>query len=453
MPEESTKIILPEKEIPRHWYNILSDLPTPLPPAISPVTGKPVTFEESNEIMPMNLILQEGSKKSSIKIPEEVLKIYNLWRPSPLYRARRLEEKLGTPAKIYYKYEGVSPTGSHKLNTAVPQAYYNKQEGINKLCTDTGAGQWGSALALACNFFDMELHVYMVKISFKQKPYRKTMMQTWGADVTASPSTNTESGRAVLTRDPDCRGSIAIAASEASEEARGNKDVNYASGSVFNHVCLHQTIIGLEAQKQMALAGEYPDVLIGCVGGGSNFAGIAFPFVRDKIHGKNIKILAVEPSACPTLTSGKFAYDYGDSSKITPIIKMYTLGYSFVPAGIHAGGLRYHGMSPIVSLLHHEGIVESISYHQNKCFEAAILFSKSEGILPAPESSHAIKAAVDEALLAKEEGKEKTILFCLTGHGHFDLTAYEQYLSGSLEDYDYPRDEIEKALEHLPQID
>jgi tryptophan synthase beta chain len=452
MPHESTKILLAEKDMPKKWYNILPDLPKPLNPPISPMTGKPVTPDELGVIFPMGLIMQEVSQERYIDIPDEILEIYRLWRPSPLFRARRLEEFLKTPAKIYYKYEGVSPAGSHKLNTAVAQAYYNKKEGINKIATETGAGQWGSALSLACQFFDMQLHVYMVRVSYEQKPYRKFMMETWGSKVTPSPSTLTNSGRQILAQDPNSPGSLGIAISEAVEEAAMNKDTHYSLGSVLNHVCLHQTVIGLEAKQQLSLVGDYPDVVIACVGGGSNFAGIAFPFVKDKLDGKKIRLVAVEPTACPSLTKGKFTYDYGDVAKMAPIVEMFTLGHTFMPPGIHAGGLRYHGMSPIVSQLHHEGIVDAVAVHQLACFEAAIQFSRTEGIIPAPESSHAIRVAIDEALKAKEEGKKKTILFNLSGHGHFDLASYDQYLSNHLEDYEYPKELIDKALKDLPAV-
>jgi tryptophan synthase beta chain len=452
MPHESTKILLPEKEMPRQWYNIIPDLPRPLSPPVSPATGKAITPDELNAIFPMGLIMQEVSQDSYIDIPEEILNIYRLWRPSPLVRARRLEEAIGTPAKIYYKNEGVSPAGSHKLNTAVAQAYYNKKEGINKLSTETGAGQWGSALSLACNFFDMKVHVYMVRVSHDQKPYRKFMMETWGGTVTPSPSPLTNVGREILAKDPGNPGNLGIAISEAVEEAATNKDTNYSLGSVLNHVCMHQTIIGLETRKQLELVGDYPDVVIACVGGGSNFSGIAFPFVRDKINGKNIKILAVEPSACPTLTKGRFVYDYGDEAKMAPIVEMYTLGHTFMPPSIHAGGLRYHGMSPLVSLLYHEKVIDAVSVAQKGCFEAAVLFSRTEGIIPAPESSHAIRAAIDEAMKAKEEGQQKTIVFNLSGHGHFDLASYDMYFSGKLDDYEYPAKLIEEALTDLPKV-
>lgn len=452
MAKESTKILLPEKEMPKKWYNILPDLPRPLNPPMNPMTGKPATPDDLHAIFPMGLIMQEVSSDHYIDIPDEILDIYRLWRPSPLFRARRLEEKLGTPAKIYYKYEGVSPAGSHKLNTAVAQAYFNKKEGVTKIATETGAGQWGSALALACNFFGMQVHVYMVKVSYEQKPYRKFMMETWGGSVTPSPSNLTNAGRSILEKDPNSPGSLGIAISEAVEEAATHDDVNYSLGSVLNHVCLHQTIIGLETQKQLDLVDDYPDVVIGCVGGGSNFAGISFPYVRDKMNGKKIKIIAVEPTACPTLTKGKFIYDYGDVTKLAPIVEMYTLGHTFIPPSIHAGGLRYHGMSPIVSLLYHEGIIDAVAVPQNACFEAAILFSRTEGIIPAPEASHAIRVAIDEALKAKEEGKEKTIVFNLSGHGHFDLASYDLYLSNKLEDYEYPKELIDTALKDVPVV-
>ncbi len=452
MAKDSTKIQLPEREMPRQWYNITADLPKPLDPPISPATGKPVTPDELHAIFPMGLIEQEVSSKQYIDIPEEILHIYRLWRPSPLFRARRLEAALGTPATIYYKHEGVSPAGSHKLNTAVAQAYFNKKEGVKKLSTETGAGQWGSALALAGNFFGIDVHVYMVRVSYEQKPYRKFMMETWGAKVTPSPSNITNSGREILKQDPESPGSLGIAISEAVEEAAQSKDTNYSLGSVLNHVCLHQTIIGLETLKQFEMVDDYPDVVIGCVGGGSNFSGLAFPFVRDKINGKDINIIAVEPSACPTLTKGIYTYDFGDVAKLTPIMPMYTLGHSFIPPSIHAGGLRYHGMSPLVSYLYHEGLISAMALHQNECFEAAILFSKTEGIIPAPESSHAIRAAIIEAQKAKEEGKKKTIVFNLSGHGHFDLASYDKFLSGQLEDYDYPRELIDTALHDLPKV-
>lgn len=448
----TTKILLSEDQIPRHWYNIIPDMPGPLEPVINPRTMQPVTPDDLLPIFPMSLIEQEVSVQRWIDIPDEVRNIYRLWRPSPLYRARRLEEALGTPARIYYKHEGVSPAGSHKPNSAVPQAWYNKQAGIRRLATETGAGQWGSSLALACNFFGLECTVYMVKVSFTQKPYRKSMMQLWGARVIPSPSEFTNSGRAILAHDPDNLGSLGIAISEAVEDAATHEDTNYALGSVLNHVCLHQTVIGQEAKAQMEIAGHYPDVVIACCGGGSNFAGLSFPFIADRAAGKKVRCIAVEPSSCPTLTKGVYAFDYGDTAKVAPITKMYTLGHDFMPPGIHAGGLRYHGESPLVSQLYHAGEIEAKSYTQNACFEAAILFSRSEGIVPAPESSHAIRAAIDEAVLAKEEGKEKTILFGLSGHGQLDMGAYDAYLSGALEDYEYPEEKIRAALDRLPKV-
>ncbi|ABB32716.1 pyridoxal-phosphate dependent TrpB-like enzyme [Geobacter metallireducens RCH3] len=448
-----TKILLDESRIPTHWYNIIPDMPGPLAPVINPRTLQPVTPDDLLPIFPMAIIEQEVSGERWIPIPEEVREIYRLWRPSPLYRARRLEQALGTPAKIYYKYEGVSPAGSHKPNSAIPQAFYNKQAGIRRLATETGAGQWGSSLALACSMFGLECTVYMVKVSCTQKPYRKSMMQLWGANVIPSPSEFTNAGRAILAHDPDSNGSLGIAISEAVEDAVSRPDTNYALGSVLNHVCLHQTVIGQEAKEQLALAGDYPDVVIACCGGGSNFAGTAFPFLADRAAGKNVRCLAVEPASCPTLTKGVYAFDYGDTAKMAPIAMMYTLGHDFMPPGIHAGGLRYHGESALVSQLHHAGLIEAKSYRQNACFEAAHLFARSEGIVPAPESSHAVRAAIDEAVLAKEEGKEKTILFCLSGHGQLDMGAYDAYLSGGLEDFEYPEEMIRESLARLPKVD
>jgi len=448
----NTKILLNEDQIPKQWYNIIPDMPGPLAPVINPRTLQPITPDDMLAIFPMSIIEQEMSPQRWIDIPDQVREIYRLWRPSPLYRARRLEEALGTPAKIYYKYEGVSPAGSHKPNSAIPQAWYNKQAGIRRIATETGAGQWGSSLALACSMFGLECTVYMVKVSCTQKPYRKSMMQLWGANVIPSPSEFTNAGRNILAHDPDCPGSLGIAISEAVEDAASHADTNYALGSVLNHVCLHQTVIGLEAKEQMKIAGDYPDVVIACCGGGSNFAGIAFPFLADRADGKEVRCLAVEPASCPTLTRGTYAFDFGDTAQMAPISKMYTLGHDFVPPGIHAGGLRYHGESPLVSQLYHAGQIEAKSYRQNACFEGAILFSRSEGIVPAPESSHAVRAAIDEAVLAKEEGKEKTILFCLSGHGQLDMGAYDAYLSGGLQDYDYPEEKIREALTRLPKV-
>lgn len=447
-----TKILLDESRIPTHWYNIIPDMPGPLAPVINPRTLQPVTPDDLLPIFPMAIIEQEVSGERWIPIPDEVREIYRLWRPSPLYRARRLEQALGTPAKIYYKYEGVSPAGSHKPNSAIPQAYYNKQAGIRRLATETGAGQWGSSLALACSMFGLECTVYMVKVSCFQKPYRKSMMQLWGANVIPSPSEFTNAGRSILAHDPDSNGSLGIAISEAVKDAISRPDTNYALGSVLNHVCLHQTVIGLEAKEQLALAGDYPDVVIACCGGGSNFAGLAFPFIADRASGKQVRCLAVEPASCPTLTKGVYAFDYGDTARMAPIAMMYTLGHDFVPPGIHAGGLRYHGQSPLISQLYHAGQIEAKSYKQNACFEGALLFSRCEGIVPAPESSHAVRAAIDEAVLAKEEGKERTILFGLSGHGQLDMGAYDAYLSGDLEDYEYSSELVKQSLERLPKV-
>jgi tryptophan synthase beta chain len=447
-----TKILLDEGQIPKQWYNIIPDMPGPIAPVIHPGTLQPVTPDDLLPLFPMGLIEQEVSPNRWIDIPDEVREIYRLWRPSPLYRAHRLEKVLGTPAKIYYKYEGGSPAGSHKPNTAVPQAYYNKIFGTKRIATETGAGQWGSSMALACQMFGLECTIYMVKVSFNQKPYRKSMMQLWGAEVIASPSERTNAGRSILAQHPDSNGSLGIAISEAVEDAATREDTRYALGSVLNHVCLHQTIIGLEAKEQLKIAGDYPDVVIGCHGGGSNFAGIAFPFVADKANGKNIRIIAIEPTSCPTLSKGVYAFDYGDTAKMAPIAKMYTLGHDFMPPGIHAGGLRYHAASPLVSQLVHAGVAEARAVPQIACFEAAVLFSQSEGIIPAPESSHAIRGAIDEALKAKEEGKERVILFNLSGHGHVDMAAYDAYFSGQLEDYEYPEEAIRESLQHLPKV-
>jgi tryptophan synthase beta chain len=448
-----TKILLPEARIPKQWYNIIPDMPGPLAPVIHPGTLQPVTPADLLPLFPMGLIEQEVSPQRWIDIPDEIREIYRLWRPSPLFRAHRLERALGTPAKIYYKYEGGSPAGSHKPNTAIPQAYYNKIAGTRRIATETGAGQWGSSMALACQMFGLECTVYMVKVSFNQKPYRKSMMQLWGAEVVPSPSPRTNAGRAILAKDPDSNGSLGIAISEAVEDAATREDTRYALGSVLNHVCLHQTVIGLEAKEQLALAGDYPDVVIGCHGGGSNFAGIAFPFAADKAAGKQVRILAMEPTSCPTLTRGLYAFDYGDTAKMAPIARMYTLGHDFMPPGIHAGGLRYHGASPLVSQLVHAGVAEARAVPQTACFEAAVLFSRSEGIIPAPESSHAIRGAIEEAQRAKEEGKERVILFNLSGHGHVDMAAYDAYFSGQLEDFEYPEAAIKESLAHLPKVE
>ena len=429
---EHSKFLLADSQIPTAWVNVLPSLPEPLAPPLNPQTQAPLGPQDLLPLFPMEVIEQEFSPQREIDIPGEVMDIYRLWRATPLFRARRLEQALDTPAHIYYKYEGTSPAGSHKPNTAVPQAFYNKRAGIRRLATETGAGQWGSALSLACQLFGLECTVYMVRVSYDQKPYRRMMMHTWGAEVFASPSEHTNSGRAVLAATPDSPGSLGIAISEAVEDAATHSDTNYSLGSVLNHVLLHQTVIGQEAKLQMAQAGEEPDVVIGCFGGGSNFGGLALPYVIDRLAGKGPRIVAVEPSACPSLTQGRFEYDYGDTAKLTPLVKMYTLGHDFVPPGIHAGGLRYHGASPLISHLAQMGHIEARAYSQLPVFDAAVQFARTEGILPAPESSHAIRAAVDEALLAREEGRARTILFCLSGHGHFDLAAYENYLTGNL---------------------
>jgi tryptophan synthase beta chain len=447
---EHSKFLLADSQIPSAWVNVLPSLPEPLDPPLHPATREPLTPQDLLPIFPMELIEQEFSPQPLIDIPGEVMDIYRLWRATPLYRARRLEKALDTPAHIYYKYEGTSPAGSHKPNTAVAQAYYNKRAGIKRLATETGAGQWGSALSLACKMFGLECTVYMVRVSYDQKPYRRMMMHVWGGEVYASPSEHTQAGRAVLAQTPDSPGSLGIAISEAVEDAATHSDTNYALGSVLNHVMLHQTVIGQEAKLQMALAGEEPEVVIGCFGGGSNFGGLALPYVLDRLAGKGPRIVAVEPAACPSLTKGRLAYDYGDTAKLTPLIKMYTLGHDFVPPGIHAGGLRYHGASPLLSHLLKLGQIEARSYTQVPVFDAALQFAQTEGILPAPESSHAIRAAVDEALAAREEGKARTILFCLSGHGHFDLSAYENYLTGKLQDYEYPGQDVAKAMEGIP---
>ena len=448
-----TKILLPERDLPTHWYNILPDLPSPLPPPLHPGTHQPIGPEALEPLFPMELILQEVSRDRQIAIPDAVREVYTLWRPTPLIRALRLERALETPAHIYYKYEGVSPAGSHKPNTAVPQAYYNKQAGITRLTTETGAGQWGSALAMACNFFDLELKVYMVRVSYEQKPYRRSMMKVFGADVVPSPSPDTAAGRQVLDTDPDSPGSLGIAISEAVEDAAGRPDTHYALGSVLNHVLLHQTVIGQEALEQMEIAGEYPDVVVGCAGGGSNFAGLAFPFLGEQLRGgRTARFLAVEPESCPSLTRGEYAYDFGDLAGVTPLLKMYTLGHGFVPPSIHAGGLRYHAMAPIVSELRHQGLIEARAYHQLGCFEAAVRFARAEGIIPAPESSHAIKAAIDEAEAAKEAGEPRVILFNLSGHGHFDLGAYDRYFAGELEDFAYPAELVRAAMRQVPVV-
>ncbi|NLF67819.1 MAG: TrpB-like pyridoxal phosphate-dependent enzyme [Candidatus Anammoximicrobium sp.] len=452
---EQIKYVMTEERIPLAWYNIQADLPVPAPPVLHPGTGKPIGPEDLAAIFPMKLIEQEVSTEREIEIPEPVREIYRQWRPTPLYRARQLERALGTPARIYYKYEGYSPPGSHKANTAVAQAYYNKQAGIKRLSTETGAGQWGSSLAMGCQHFGLECKVYMVRVSFDQKPYRKALMQTYGAEVTASPSEETAAGRAVLAQNPNSPGSLGIAISEAVEVAAQDKDTNYALGSVLNHVLLHQSVIGQEAMEQMAMAGDQPDVVIGCTGGGSNFAGLAFPFVGAKLRGEGyekIRVVAVEPTACPSLTRGQYAYDFGDTARLTPLLKMHTLGSEFIPPAIHTGGLRYHGMAPLVSHLRTLELIEAIGVQQVECFAAGVQFARLEGILPAPEANHAIAAVIREANRCKEEGVSRAILFNLSGHGHFDMSAYTAYLSGQLKDYEYPEQEIAMALAHLPVV-
>ena len=449
------KIILSEQDIPKQWYNIAADMPNQPPPFLHPGTGQPIGPDDLTPLFPMGLIMQEVSQDRFIDIPEPVLEALQIWRPSPLIRATRLEKELNTPAKIYYKYEGVSPTGSHKPNSAVAQAYYNKAEGVMRLATETGAGQWGSSLAFAGSIFGQEVKVYMVRISFDQKPYRKALMQTYGAEIVASPSSDTNAGRAILEKTPDTPGSLGIAISEAVEDAATRDDTRYALGSVLNHVLLHQTVIGQEAMKQMEIVGDSPDIIIGCVGGGCNYAGLAFPFMRDKINGKDIRFVATEPASCPTLTKGEFRYDFGDTAQLTPLSPMYTLGHQFVPPPIHAGGLRYHGDAPLLCQLVKDGLVEAEAYGQIDCFESAITFAKTEGIVPAPESSHAVHGAVKHAVQAREAGEQKVILFNLSGHGYFDKSAYTQFLSGSLEDHAMTNDEVAeslKALEGLPTI-
>lgn len=453
MKGKETKIILTEEEMPTTWYNILPDLPKPLPPLLHPGTGQPTPLPPP--LFSKGMQEQEFSTESNIEIPDEVLDIYKLWRPTPVIRAYRLEKALDTPAKIFYKYEGVSPAGSHKLNTAVAQAYYGKKDGIKRFATETGAGQWGSALSLGCAFFGIECKVYMVRVSYNQKPYRRILMETWGAKCVASPSQDTQIGRKILEEDPNSPGSLGIAISEAIEDAGPREDTYYSIGSVINSVLLHQTIIGEEAKKQMEKAGLYPDIIVGCIGGGSNFAGMYLPFVKDKIQGKkpNLRIINVEPAACPSVTKGPYAWDYGDVAGMAPIAKMYTLGHTFIPPGIHAGGLRYHGMAPIICHLHQLGFVEAKAVPQVATFQAGIQFARTEGIIPAPEPNHGIRVAIDEALACKESGESKTILIALSGHGHFDLAAYDEFLSGKLQDYDYPAEKVKEALSHLPKVE
>ncbi len=449
----TTRILLDQKDIPTAWYNLQADLPEPLPPVLHPVTKEPVKPEDLAPIFPMELIEQEMSQERWIEIPEEVREILAIWRPTPLVRARNFEKALKTPARIYFKDESQSPPGSHKPNTAVAQAYYNKKAGISRLTTETGAGQWGSALSFACKQFGLECKVYMVRVSYDQKPYRRSMMQIWGGQVVPSPSQETEAGRKVLAEDPDSPGSLGIAISEAVEAAVTRDDTKYSLGSVLNHVLLHQTVIGLEAEKQFEQVGDFPNVVIGCCGGGSNFAGLSFPFLAHKLKGKDIRFIAAEPYACPTLSRGEYRYDYGDTTKLTPLVKMYTLGHSFVPPGIHAGGLRYHGMAPLVSLPIKLGLIEPAAFHQTECFDAARLFAETQGIIPAPESSHAIRAVIREAERCREENKEECIVFCLSGHGLCDLAAYDKYLAGELSDYEYPQEKIDEALAELPDLD
>jgi len=449
-----TKFLLDEEEIPKAWYNIQADLPTPLDPPVKP-NGEPIKPEDLAPIFPMELIKQEVSTERWIPIPEEVRDIYRLWRPTPLYRAMRLEKLLKTPAKIYYKWEGVSPPGSHKPNTAVAQAYYNMKEGVERMTTETGAGQWGSALAFGTLLFDLKCMIYMVKVSYEQKPYRRILMESWGAKCIPSPSERTKFGKAMLKKDPKCPGSLGIAISEAIEDAATHEDTKYSLGSVLNHVLLHQTVNGLECKKQFKLAGDYPDVMFGCVGGGSNFAGACYPFVGDKLKGKkpDLKVVACEPKACPTLTKGPYMYDHGDAAKMTPLLMMYTLGHEFIPPPIHAGGLRYHGDAPSMCKLVKEGVMEAVAYHQNEVFKAALTFAKAEGFLVAPETAHCVKGAIDEALRCKRTGEEKVIFFANSGHGHFDLGAYDAYLRGKLIDYEYSPELVKEALAKVPKIE
>jgi tryptophan synthase beta chain len=453
MPDRN-RYVLEEARMPRQWYNIAADLPVPPAPPLHPATGQPIGPDDLAPLFPMAIIQQEVSTERWIDIPEPVRDVFRLWRPSPLYRARRLEQALGTPAKIYFKYEGVSPAGSHKPNSAIPQAWYNAQEGVKKLSTETGAGQWGSSLAFAGGLFGLDVTVYQVRVSYDQKPYRRAMMETWGARCIPSPSPTTDAGRAILAENPNHMGSLGIAISEAVEVAAKNEDTKYALGSVLNHVLLHQTIVGQEAILQMEMAGDDPDVIIGCTGGGSNFAGIAFPFIGQQLRGEHGKrrFVAVEPAACPSLTRGKFAYDFGDTSHLTPLVKMHTLGSTFTPPGFHAGGLRYHGMAPMLSHVAELGLLEAQAYHQGPCFEAGVLFARTEGIVPAPEATHAIKGVVEEALRCKREGKAETLLFCLSGHGHLDMAAYQAYFDGKLVDQDYDEKELAMALSMLPQV-
>lgn len=450
---KTVKYLLAEDQMPAAWYNIQADLPAPPPPVLHPGTGQPIGPQDLAPLFPMALILQEVSTERFIEIPEEVQAIYRQWRPTPLFRARRLEKALDTPARIYYKYEGVSPAGSHKPNTAVAQAYYNKQEGVKRLVTETGAGQWGSSLAMAGAFFGLEVLVFMVKVSYQQKPYRRALMEAYGARVVASPSEETHAGRAILAEHPESTGSLGIAISEAVEVAAQDPEAKYSLGSVLNHVLLHQTVIGEEALVQMEMADDYPDIIVGCTGGGSNFSGISFPFIGKKLRGeRDVRVVAVEPAACPSMTRGKYAYDFGDTAKLTPLVKMHTLGHDFVPPGIHAGGLRYHGMAPLVSHLLELGVIEAINIQQLETFSAGVQFARAEGIIPAPEANHAVAGAIREALRCKEEGVSRAILFNLCGHGHFDMQAYTDYMAGKLRDYEYSEEEVAMALAGLPSV-
>jgi len=452
---DETKYLLPESEIPKAWYNVQADLPFELPPVLHPGTKRPVGPADLAPLFPMALIQQEVTRERWVEIPEPVREVYKLWRPTPLYRARRLEKALRTPARIFYKYEGVSPVGSHKPNTAVAQAFYNQREGVKRLATETGAGQWGSSLAFAGQLFGIDVKIYMVRVSYDQKPYRRHMMETWGAKVVASPSPDTDTGRKRLAEEPACSGSLGLAISEAVEDTVTHPTpTKYALGSVLNHVLLHQTVIGLESKRQLDMAGVYPDVVVGCIGGGSNFAGFAYPFLADKLAGKakGLRVVAIEPAAAPSLTRGVYAYDFGDTSMMTPLVRMYTLGHGFMPAPIHAGGLRYHGMASGICELYRNGIIEARAVQQLATFEAGVLFARAEGIVPAPEAAHAIRGAIDEAIRCREEGKAETIAFNLCGHGHFDMAAYERYFAGKLEDYELPQAEIDRAVAELPQV-
>jgi len=450
---DTIKYVLDEQRLPKSWYNIAADLPAPPPPPLHPGTGQPIGPQDLQAIFPMALIAQEVSTQREIEIPRPVLDVYRQWRPTPLFRARSLERALDTPARIFYKYEGVSPTGSHKPNTAVAQAFYNKEAKVRRISTETGAGQWGSAMAFAGALFGIEVKVFMVKVSFEQKPYRKSLMQAYGAECVSSPTAETEAGRRIRSEFPDTTGSLGIAISEAVEVAAKSADTNYALGSVLNHVLLHQTIIGEEALLQLELAGDYPDILVGCTGGGSNFSGLVFPFLGRQLRGgKKVRVLACEPAACPSLTRGKYAYDFGDTGGMTPLVKMHTLGSKFIPPAMHAGGLRYHGMAPLVSHLQELRLIESRAYQQRECFEAGIRFARAEGIIPAPEANHAVKGAIDEALACRRDGVAKTILFNLCGHGHFDMSAYAEYFSGRLQDEPYNEADLKKALASLPAV-